>query len=168
VSSYTYEGTEVVLAVRGPGSLLGDLAALDDRPRSASVTALEEVEGLAVPATEFTAFLQARPRAAFRLLQMLSHRLRDADVKRVEFGAYDTLGRIARRVVELGERFGDRSTRGLRITLPLSQQELAGWTGSSREATAKALKTMRDRGWIETSRREIIIRDLDALRRRSG
>ncbi|WP_248959212.1 helix-turn-helix domain-containing protein [Sphaerisporangium perillae] len=45
---------------------------------------------------------------------------------------------------------------------------MAGWTGSSRIATAKALRVLRDRGWIETGRREIIIRDLDALRHRAG
>jgi CRP/FNR family transcriptional regulator, cyclic AMP receptor protein len=54
-----------------------------------------------------------------------------------------------------------------RITLPLSQQELAAWTGSSREAAAKALRTRRDHGWIETRRREIVITNLAALRRRA-
>jgi CRP/FNR family cyclic AMP-dependent transcriptional regulator len=167
VSYHTDHGDEILLAIRGPGALLGELGTLDHRPRAASVTALEPVEALAVPAPQFTEFLRTRPGAAFHLLQLLSHRLRDADTKRIEFSAYDTLGRVARRIIELADRFGTHSPAGVRITLPLSQQELAAWTGSSREATAKALRTLRDRGWIETRRREIVIIDPDALRRRT-
>jgi CRP-like cAMP-binding protein len=165
VSFFTAEGAEVVLALRGPGALLGELAALDGQPRSASVTALEPVEALAVSTAEFVDFLQARPGAALVLLRLLSGRLREADRKRVEFGAHHTLGRVAHCLAELAERFGTESARGLRIALPLSQQELAGWTGSSREAVAKALRMLRERGWIATRRREIVIHDLAALRR---
>jgi len=167
VSSFTELGTEVVLAILEPGALLGELSALDEQPRSATVSALEPVEALAVPVAEFTRFLETYPRAAYQLLRLLSGRLRDADRKRIEFGSHDTLGRVARRLMELAERFGEPVTRGVRISIPLSQQELAGWAGSSREAVAKALRTMRDRGWIETRRREITVTDLDALRRRA-
>ena len=85
----------------------------------------------------------------------------------MEFGTHDTLGRVARRLVELTGRYGEADGDGLRITLPLSQEELAGWTGSSREAVVKALRTMRSRGWIATARREIRVLDLDALERRA-
>jgi CRP/FNR family transcriptional regulator, cyclic AMP receptor protein len=51
------------------------------------------------------------------------------------------------------------------ITLPISQEELAGWTGASREAVTKSLRTLRDLGWIETGRRSISVRDAEALRR---
>ena len=56
----------------------------------------------------------------------------------------------------------------LRIRLPLSQEELAGWAGASREAVVKALRKLRARGWIETGRREIRVLDLPALIRRSS
>jgi CRP-like cAMP-binding protein len=167
ISSYTADGKEVVLAVREPGELLGELSAIDGEHRSATATALESVEAAWVPAAVFRSFLAAQPRAAFAMLEMMSGKLRDADRKRVEFGAYDTTGRVARRLVEMAERFGETTGDGVRITLPLSQQELAGWTGASREAVSKSLHQLRSRGFIETARRGITVLDLAGLRRRA-
>jgi CRP-like cAMP-binding protein len=164
VSSVTHDGREVVLAVRGPGDLLGDLSALDGGVRSASVSALEPVEALVIPSERFEGFLEAHPRLAILLLQTLSRRLRDSDRKRIEFGAYDTPGRVARRIIELADRYGESDPRGVRISLSLTQDELAGWTGASREAVSKALRHFRDRGWIETGRRSIVVLNIDALR----
>lgn len=167
VSSYTAEGKEVVLAVRGPGDLLGELSAFDGEPRLATVSALESIEALIVPSDRFTSFLENHPRVAVLLLEMLTHRLRDSARKQVEFGAYDTPGRVARRLIELVERYGEGDGGSVRITLSLTQDELAGWTGASREAVSKALREFRDRGWITTGRRSIIVLDVEALRSRS-
>jgi CRP-like cAMP-binding protein len=164
VSSFTPDGREVVLAVRGPGDLLGELSALDGGVRSASVSALEPVEALIIPSERFEHFLQDHARLAVMLLQMMSRRLRDADRKRIEFGAYDTPGRVARRIIELADRYGEAEARGVRITLSLTQDELAGWSGASREAVSKALRHFRNRGWIETGRRSIVVLNVDALR----
>jgi len=167
ISSLTSDGKEIVLAVREPGEVLGELSAVDGEPRSATATALESVEISVIDAEDFRGFLRARPGLALRLVQIVSSRLRDADRKRVEFGAYDTVGRVARRLVELAERFGEPSYGAVRITLPLSQQELAGWTGASREAVSKALQQLRSRGLIETARRGITVCDIDGLRERA-
>jgi CRP-like cAMP-binding protein len=167
VSTVTADGKEVVLAFRGPGDLLGELSAIDGEARSATVGALEAVEAAVVAANDFRAFLSAHPRVAILLLEMLARRLRDADRKRVEFGAHDTLGRVAARLVELAERYGEPVAGGVRITLPLSQEELAGWTGSSREAVGKALHALRGLGWVRTERRRITVLEMEPLRRRS-
>ncbi|MEV4671915.1 MULTISPECIES: Crp/Fnr family transcriptional regulator [Actinomadura] len=175
--SYREQGGEALLAVRGPGALLGEVAAIDGLPRSASVAALEPVQTLAIGADEFMAFLQAHGRVSILIMRMLCQRWRDADRKRVEFGMFDATGRVAQRLVELAERFGvpyvprggadEAGTGGesVRITLNLSQEELAGWVGASREAVSKALRTLRRHGWIETGRRRLIVHDLQALRR---
>src|SRR5262249_56329272 len=92
VSSDTSGGIEVVLAVRGPGALLGELSAIDREPLSATVTALEPVTALVVPMAKFERYLNTHGRVAFLLMRQLALRLRDADRKRVEFGAYDTTG----------------------------------------------------------------------------
>lgn len=159
-------GRETVLAVRGPGDLLGDLSAIDGEPRSAAVFALEPVEVVVIAAGRFRELLGSRPRLALAVLELVVTRLRDADRKRIEFGAYDSAGRVARRLVELAQRFGEEAGGGVRITLRLTQDELAGWTGASREAVAKALAAFRARGWVETGRRQVVIRDLEALTRR--
>lgn len=178
--SYREHGGEALLAVRGPGALLGEVAAIDGLPRSATVAALEPARALAVTAEEFMAFLQAHGRVSIIIMRMLCQRWRDADRKRVEFGMFDATGRVAQRLVELAERFGQpyegragaAGQRGgqsggqsVRITLNLSQEELAGWVGASREAVSKALRTLRRHGWIETGRRRLIVHDLQALRR---
>ncbi len=168
VSTLSDEGKEIVLAFRGPGDLLGELSAIDGEPRSATVEAIEEAEALAIPAAEFRSFLIAHPDVGLLLLQMLSRRLRDADRKRVEYGTHDTVGRVAARLVELAERYGRPVAKGIEIGLPLSQEELAGWTGASREAVSKALQTLRKVGWVITERRRITVLDLEALRRRSA
>jgi CRP/FNR family transcriptional regulator, cyclic AMP receptor protein len=168
VATGTPIGGEVVLAVRDRGALVGELAAIDRQPRSATVTALKEVIGLVVLLPEFEAFLQQHPRVAAMLPRMVVSRLRDADRKRVEFGAHDTTGRVAARLVELAERFGQPVDGGVQIAMPLSQDELASWTGSSREAVTKAIGSLRALGWIETSRLRVVVRDLAALRERAA
>ena len=164
VASDTARGGEVLLAVRGPGALIGELAAIDRQPRSATVTAIDRLTGLVVPVAEFTGYLQANGRVGFLLMRLLTGRLRDADRKRIEFGAHSTTVRVAIRLVELAVRFGERTPDGVRVTVPLSQDELAGWTGASREAVSKALGLLRGYGWITTGRRQIIVHDLEALR----
>jgi len=167
ISVDTAGGTEVMLAVRGPGSLLGELSAVDREPRSASVTAVEPVSALVVPLAGFEQFLQANGRVTFLLMRTLIGKLRDADRKRIEFGAHDTTGRVAARLIEMAERFGQPTAEGVKIALPFSQDELAGWTGASREAVSKALGTLRSRGLIRTSRMSVMILALDALRARA-
>lgn len=167
VFSLTAQGGEVLLAIRGPGALLGEMSALDGAPRSASVSALEPLEAYVVGVTAFLDFLGTHPDAAVRIVRMIVSRLRDADRKRVEFGTYDALGRVALRLAELADRFGADAEHGVRITLPLTQDELAAWTGSSRESVTKALRTLRRQGIIETSRRSVSVIDLDRLRDRA-
>ncbi|SDJ47258.1 Crp/Fnr family transcriptional regulator [Nonomuraea jiangxiensis] len=165
VSSHTSSGTEVVLAVRGAGGLLGEFSAIDGSPRSATVTALEPISGIVV--RDFPAFLERHGRVAVLLMKLITGKVRDADRKRIEYGAFDTTGRVATRLLELADRYGEMTNSGVRVALPLSQDELAGWTGSSREAVSKALRTLRDRGLIETGRRRVVIHDIEGLRKRA-
>ena len=164
----TPHGRRVVLAVSGPGELVGELAAFDDQPRSATVAAIEPVEALCIGHADFQAFLAGHPAAALTLLRLMSRRLRDADVKLVEFAVVSTIGRVAARLLELSERFGEPEGDTIRIALPLTQEELAGWVGASLESVGRALKTMRELQWIDTGRRQFRILDERALRRAAG
>jgi hypothetical protein len=86
---------------------------------------------LVIPAERFLAALREQPGLALVLLRSIVGRLRDADRKRAEFTALDVVGRVAHRLVELAERFGESADDGMRFNLPISQRELAGWVGSS-------------------------------------
>jgi len=168
VSCFGADGRERLVAVVGPGELLGELSAIDGEPRSATATALEPLDVSVLTADEFVDLLEKNPSATLGILRSIIGRLRESDKRRVEFGALDTVGRVARLIVELAERYGDDSDGVINIRLPLSQEELAGWAGASREAVVKALRQLRGRGWIETARREIRVLDLPALARRSS
>src|SRR3954452_13064440 len=162
------DGKEVVLAFRGPGDLLGELSALGGEPRSATVRALEPLDALALAAADFDALLEQHPRIGLVVLRVVIAHLREADRQQFEFAAYQTLARIARRLLELTERFGEPCEAGMRISLRISQEELAGWAGASREATTKALHDLREMGLVETERRHLTVRSVEQLRRLAG
>jgi CRP/FNR family cyclic AMP-dependent transcriptional regulator len=166
VSYVTSAGREVVLAVHGPGDVLGELGVLDGGARSATVTALDDVEATVIPAGEYQALVASDPELAWRLLRLVIDRLRDADRRIVEHGAYDTGRRVAIRLVELAERFGEEAAGP--VTLRFSQDDLAAWAGASREAVNKALRVLRDEGMVATGRGTITVLDVDALARRAA
>jgi CRP/FNR family cyclic AMP-dependent transcriptional regulator len=168
VSDIDVQGREMVLSFRGSGDVLGELTFMHAGPRSSNVTAIEPVAVRAVAASAFRAYLIEHPTAALTLIEVISGRLRDANRKRVQFGDLDTIGRVAARLVELGERYGDRTDAGIEIRLPVSQEDLGSWTASSRAGVAGALRTMRELGWIATDRRRITVLDREALEQRAA
>jgi CRP-like cAMP-binding protein len=168
LSRLSDDGRETILGIRGPGDVLGEQSAIDGKPRSATALTLDPVTALVMPGSDFLAFLREEPHVALVVLRTLSHRLREADHRRVELSVQDTVARVAARITELAERFGNQTADGVEIHLPISQEELAAWTGRSRDSVVKALQTMRGLGWIETGRRRIIALQLDELRRRRG
>jgi CRP/FNR family cyclic AMP-dependent transcriptional regulator len=171
VSSFSEDGRETVLGLRGRGDLFGEFAAIDGHPHSATVTVVEPTEALIVPADRFVAALEARPQLALELLRGVILRLRDADRRRVEFAGLSVDGRIARRLVELADglvdQLGDEGLDpGAPPMLSTTQAELAAWAGCSREAVNKAIGRFRDQGLISVSRGHIAVLDLEGLRGR--
>jgi CRP/FNR family cyclic AMP-dependent transcriptional regulator len=156
-------GREVVLRISEPGELIGELSAIANRPRTATVIAIDEVEGIALRAAEFRRFVLEHPRVAPLIFEHVAALLTEADHQRVEFATRDVTARIANRLIELARTSGEASADGVLITLPLSQDELAAWTGASREAVARSLHLLRELGWVQTRRREIKVLNLDAL-----
>ncbi len=160
----TPQGREVLLALRGPGDTLGELAALDPAPREATVTALERLTSLVVPGEAFVAFLAERPVAMRAMLQLLVRRLRESDRRLVDARSQEALTRLARHLLELGARYGAASEQGLELDVPLSQQQLADWVGVSREAVSAGLRQLREQGAVATRRMRITLLDVDRLR----
>lgn len=158
VAVATPSGRELVLAVKGPGDLLGELGALDGRPRSASAVAVCEVDALALSPSAFERFLDEHPRLAVRMLRALAAQVRDSDDQQVERGSGDVVARVARRLAQLAVASGAD-----RPELALTQDDLAGWVGATREATNRALATLRGEGCIATERRRIVVLDPASL-----
>ena len=159
-------GREVVLGVSGPGDVIGELSAFDQQPRSATAVAADDVEAVVAPAWALTNALD-NVGAAHELIAVLAVRMRDDTRKLVEFATLSTLGRIAWRLLELADRFGEPVPGGIGVSLPLSQDQLASWCGASREAAVRSLRSLRALGIISTGRHSVIIRDRDGLRQQA-
>ncbi|WP_088998254.1 Crp/Fnr family transcriptional regulator [Micromonospora echinofusca] len=158
------QGQEVVLATRGPSEVVGEMAPLDGRPRSATVVAVTPVEGAIVSADLFNAFLDRHPRVMRFLLLQVAQRLRDADHRRVDLATLTVGARVAATLLELAGLDPRNPDQAEAHPIPdISQTELAGYVGASREAVAKVLRELRTKKIITTGRRSIVIDDVPAL-----
>ncbi len=163
----TREGREPLLAMRGSGDVIGEVAAIDEAAngRGATVVAVGTVVAREIGGPQFRDYLAAHPAAAMAMLRLLSARLRGADRRRVEFGGYDTAQRLARLLVELADEHDDLDSSRATVDIPLSQAELAAMIGASRESVARALAGLRADGLVESRRRGVAVVDVDGLRR---
>ncbi|MEU1268228.1 Crp/Fnr family transcriptional regulator [Streptomyces sp. NPDC005799] len=152
-----------IVALRGPGEIIGEMAAVRQKPRSASVFALDDVEALYLPATTWLHFLYDHPRAMHAQLIAADERLEEATRKSVE----SFLGveqRLAKGLVELtSKELGIQTENGL--ALRFSQQDLADLVGASRESVTQVIRKFKERGIVTTGRQVITIRDLPSLSR---
>lgn len=163
------DGGELILSLCGPGDLLGEVTVVQEARRSADATALEEVEAATVAVADLRVLLARHPRLALALLELALRRLRLADQRRLEFAAAESLPRVTSRLLELAERFGVAGPDGaVAVDMPISQEELASWAAASRESTARALRTLRELGLIETRRKRMVILDADGLRQHAS
>ncbi|MHB9759416.1 Crp/Fnr family transcriptional regulator [Streptomyces sp. BYX5S] len=168
VTAIAANGYEALLALRGPGDIVGEGAALSGRHRSATVTTLEPVEAVAIDEGRFTEFLSGSPRVALRLLSLTTDRQRATDRRRLEWAALTVRERLAVLLLELVRTHGRHTDEGIELVVRLSQQEFAGSVGSSREAVARLLKELRDKHVVVTHRRRLVVLRPDVLRRITG
>lgn len=159
----TADGRVVLLSIRRPGDLVGELAALDHKPRSASVVAMTKVEARVVTRNAFLAYLRDRPSAAQHLQAAVLDEFRHATRLRVQVGGAPTGVRLALVLAYLVETHGRRCADGIRIEVPLSQPELASLIGVSEPSLQRALAELRGRGIVDTRYRRLVVRDPAAL-----
>lgn len=163
-TSHTRGGYISLLAIRGPGQLVGELACLDRMPRSATVTTLEPVHGAVVTADRFTELLQQNGALALSLIRSITGRLRDADRLRTDQAALPANARVARVLLDLALRHGTvpRHEPYAR-TLKVSQADLASASGTSRESAVRALRALQGDSVVSTSRGRIMVHDVRIL-----
>lgn len=158
------EGRNATFSIMGPGEVFGEVAVLDGEPRSATITALEPCELVVIQRNDFFHFLERAPQAAIKLLEVLARRLRRLS-ERVEDTAFlEVPGRLAKQLVRLAERYGQKHGPNVRIELKLSQQELGDLVGATRESVNKQLRAWVADGIMEQSTGKLVVLDLEALR----
>jgi CRP/FNR family transcriptional regulator, cyclic AMP receptor protein len=159
----TANGHEVLIALRGPGDVVGDQAALHGWTRTASVRTLEKVDAIQLRSEHLDHCLRARPSIAIALLRQMSERLREAETVRMEYVALDVTKRVAAYLIRLARQHGIPHHEGLALRMPLTQQDIANHLGASRRTVARALAVLRERRIVTTLRRRILILRPDVL-----
>lgn len=160
------DGYRTVLALRGSGELLGEMSVLDGSPRTADVQALVPCVVQFVPAAEFIGFVEEHACASMAVIRTLVARLRESDHHRIHFGADGVPRRLARQLLQLADSHGEISADcSIDISLPFTQDDLAGVVSASRDAVARALKDWRAQGLVATGRRRVTLIDPAALSR---
>ncbi len=165
ICSFSEGGRETVFGFRVRGDVLGELAAIDGEPHAATVTAVEPAEIAVLTADRFIAALREQPDVMLELLRSIVVRLRDADRKRAEFAELSADGRVAERLIELASEAGAEGGGDGPVILSITQAELAGWVGCSREAANKALSRFQDHGLVAIGRGHVTLLDPEGLRR---
>ncbi len=161
------DGRENLLAVLGPGEMLGELSLFDPGPRTASAVAVSDVRLLELGHIDMLHWLSGRPEVARFLLGALARRLRRTNEALADLVFADVPGRVAKTLLELSQRFGKKTDAGVQVTHDLTQEELAQLVGASRETVNKALAEFANRGWIRTEARSVVLLDVGRLERRS-
>lgn len=161
------DGRESVFMVLGPGDMFGELSLFDPGPRTSTAIAVTDSEILGLGHSDLKPWLQDRPEVAQALLQALAHRLRRTSETMSDLVFADVPGRVAKALLELGEKFGSKTGTGLSVHHDLTQEELAQLVGASRETVNKALADFATRGWIRLETRSVELLDLDRLSKRA-
>jgi CRP/FNR family cyclic AMP-dependent transcriptional regulator len=154
------DNRESVIALMEEGDLFGELGMLDDRPRSAFARALEPSRVLAVPYQPVVTMFHEQPSMLWNVTRLLAQRLRTMDEALADSVFLDVTGRTAKRLLEL-------ANGGDQFVLPVTQEELAGMVGASRERVNKAIASFIRLGWLEQRDRHYTITQRDRLELRA-
>lgn len=168
ILSASRDGSEIMLALRGHGDVIGELAAQLEGYRTATVRAAVRTEALAVISDRFGAFLDTHPGADRAFHRAMARRGRESDDSLLDRASSSGAQRLARRLLDLVARCGEPTAGGMALTVPLSQAELASWIGVTRATVTRALQQWRRRGLVATGHGRITVADAAGLRRVAG
>lgn len=159
VTSISPEGKELTLGYLGAGEIFGEVSILDRGPRTATVTAIEPCEILAVRRDNFLQFLRECPEVGINFLTLLAARLRDTNQTLEDSSLRQLPCRLARKLINLASGFGHTTINGVKIPIKLSQQDIGNMTGATRESINRQLRDWENRGLIASEQGYITILD---------
>jgi CRP/FNR family cyclic AMP-dependent transcriptional regulator len=163
LSTMAANDREVVLEIASPGTIFGELAALNGSPRRADATTLTACRVMAIDGGLFRRAVARAPDAMFAAIQLLSERLFAVTTQGTDAVSLPAPVRLAKALLHLAKLHSRRADGGLHIGFRLSQRELGAMTGLIRESINKHLKAWRAVGWIEVSGSSVTLRDVRAL-----
>ncbi|MBI2886206.1 MAG: Crp/Fnr family transcriptional regulator [Chloroflexi bacterium] len=160
------EGQEAVLIILKSSEFFGELSLLDGAPRSATAAAMEPTETYAIDREEFLGFIREHPEAALSIFAVIAFRLRRADGIIADAAFLDLPSRVAKKLLELANKFGRASDHQIEIDIRLRQQDFAGMVSATRESVNRTLTSLEEEGIIRIERQRITILRPDRLQAR--
>jgi CRP-like cAMP-binding protein len=151
------DGREVILSLLGSGDFFGEMALLDNEPRSATAIAVEDSELLSLHRNDFQAVLSDNRSIMVGLIKVLTARLRRANHQISTLALLDVYGRVARVIVDMAREEGRRLKDGRIAFRRATHQEIANRIGTTRETVTRMLKDLERQGMIHIEGREIIV-----------
>jgi CRP-like cAMP-binding protein len=146
--------------------MFGELSLFDPGPRTSTATAVTDAKLLSLGQEKLLPWLAENPNVSLQLLARLAQRLRRTNEAVGDLVFSDVPGRVAKALLDLGERFGKQTDEGLFVHHDLTQEELAQLVGASRETVNKALADFAGRNWLKLDGRAVLITDLERLSKR--
>lgn len=165
VVSVTRDGQEVVLALRGPGDIIGELAGEATGYRTSSVRTIDTVQSLIIAHETFSAFLDAHPNAARAYRKTVTMRWNETAAALRHRSTADGAQRVAMLLIDLAAHHGAARGNTVDIDMPITQDELASLAGVSRATMTRALNQWRRRRIVQTSKGHITITNMDGMRK---
>lgn len=159
ISIMDQNAREVILKLLYHGDFFGEMALLDGKHRSATVTAIDKVEALVIEREAFLRLLRSRSDLLMNMLLAVSRRLRQTDEKIRSLVFADVYGKFARTILGLVHENGEQGDDGLYVDTPLSRQELAQLMGVTRQTLSKLLREYQQSGVLKITRQRIHILD---------
>ncbi len=156
IANKSIDGRESVVALMEPGDLFGEMGLLVDGGRSAEARALEQSAAMCIPYEPVRMLYEGRPESLWCVVKLLAGRLRSMDEALADSVFLDVTGRTAKRLLELADGQDE-------FILPVTQEELAGMVGASRERVNKAIASFVRLGWIDQSERRYVITNREQL-----
>ncbi len=156
------DGRTVILALLGPGDLIGE-AAWESAEHDSYAESLEETRLYHIAKDAFENLVRQNPEFGLRLIQVIGVRLKQAQARIEDLVFRQVPSRVARLLCNLAEHHGKVTPNGIRVEFPLTHQEIADMVGSSRVTVTQVLNKFRSSEWIGIESKRVTIHNLEAL-----
>ncbi|SKA12906.1 Crp/Fnr family transcriptional regulator, partial [Selenihalanaerobacter shriftii] len=158
-------GEEQILQILKADDIFAEVVLFDQGPYPATAEVIEDAKIGMIKSEDVNKLIKRNPEISIKILDVMSKRLRQAQMKIRDLGLKDTRGRTASMLVKLAEEYGKETDKGIELELSLTRKEFSNLIGTSRETITRILSDFKDDNLVEVGRKQIIVLDLTGLKK---